>query len=69
MAGIRQTLFEGMKDFDTHADGLRACVGGDRHDHEFLNINWIISMGTAIDDVHHRHRQSARASPAHKTWC
>jgi hypothetical protein len=29
----------------------------DRHDHEFLDVDRIVGMGAAVDDVHHRHRQ------------
>ena len=34
-------------------------VGADRHDHEFLEVDRVVGMGAAIDDVHHRHRQGA----------
>ena len=36
----------------------------DRHDHEFLEIDRIVGMHAAIDDVHHRHRQEPRAGSA-----
>ena len=35
----------------------------DRHDHEFLEVDRIVGMHAAIDDVHHRHRQHARRVP------
>jgi hypothetical protein len=31
----------------------------DRHDHEFLNVDRVVGMFAAVDDVHHRHRQDA----------
>ena len=34
-------------------EGRRA----DRHDHEFLEIDRVVGMGAAVQDVHHRHRQ------------
>ena len=43
------------------AEGRRA----DRHDHEFLEIDAIVGVRAAIDDVHHRHRQDRRPDPAH----
>jgi hypothetical protein len=35
--------------------------GADRHHHEFLEVDGIVGMRAAIDDIHHRHRQDARA--------
>ena len=35
--------------------------GADRHDHEFLEVDRIVGMGAAVEDVHHRHRQQSRA--------
>ncbi len=39
----------------THAVGKRLST--DRHDHEFLNIDRVVGVLAAVDDVHHRHRQ------------
>ena len=39
----------------------------DRHDHEFLNVDWVVGVLTAVDDVHHRHRQRARRRTADVT--
>ena len=46
--------------FAGFADVLRA----DRHDHEFLDVDRVVGMLAAIDDVHHRHRQDARRCAA-----
>src|SRR3979411_2818886 len=43
------------------AEGRRA----DRHDHEFLEVDRVVGMHPAVDDVHHRGRQQARRAPAH----
>lgn len=46
-----------MVDFSVHAQGFGKVHGPNRHDHEFLDINVVIGMGTAIKDIHHRNRQ------------
>ena len=35
----------------------RMFCGAHRHDHEFLNVDRVVGMFAAVDDVHHRHRQ------------
>jgi len=39
------------------AEGLRA----DRHDHEFLDVQIVVGVRAAVDDIHHRHRHLHRA--------
>ena len=34
------------------------CRRADRHDHEFLDVDRIVGVRAAVDDVHHRHRQA-----------
>ena len=48
-----------MEHFRAHAHGIRHALGADRHDHEFLDVDRIVRMRAAIDDVHHRRRQNA----------
>ena len=36
----------------------------DRHDHELLEVDRVVGMHAAIDDVHHRHRQQPRRGAA-----
>ena len=36
----------------------------ERHDHEFLEVDRVVGMHAAIDDVHHRHRQKPRRGAA-----
>ena len=38
--------------------------GADRHDHEFLEVDRVVGVRAAVDDVHHRHRQHARLRAA-----
>jgi len=52
-----QALLEGVEDFGTDADGIGNAGGAHRHDHEFLEVDGVVGMFAAIDDVHHRHRQ------------
>ena len=67
VAGVRQRLFERMENFRAAAHGVRKRVRADRHNHEFLDINGIVGMGAAVDDIHHRHRQQMRVGAADKT--
>ena len=46
-----------MKRLDTHLETLTEALGSDGHDHELLQIERVIRMHAAVDDVHHRHRQ------------
>jgi hypothetical protein len=39
-------------------------AGGHGQDHELLDVDRIVGMRAAVDDVHHRHRQGARRGPA-----
>src|SRR4029077_4465476 len=48
---------EGMEHLDARAQALgeRGCAAG--NDHELLEIDFVVGMGSAIEHVHHRHRQ------------
>ena len=46
-----------MEDFRAHTNGISARRRSHRHNHEFLNIDRVIGMGAAVDDIHHRHRK------------
>ena len=35
-----------------------------RHDHEFLDVDRVVGVRAAVDDVHHRHGQHVRAGAA-----
>ena len=45
-----------MKYFRTVSKRLGKVGSADRQDHEFLNIDAVIGVRPAIDDVHHRNR-------------
>ncbi len=62
--GISELLAQRMKDLRPHADRLGHIRRADRHDHEFLDVDRVVGMHPAIDDVHHRHRQGAGEDPA-----
>ena len=51
-----QDLFEVMEHLGAHAQAFREGVRADRHDHELLDVDGVVCVGTAIDDVHHGHR-------------
>ena len=53
-----------MENFRAPADRVGDVFGADGHDHEFLEVDGIVGMGAAIDDVHHRRRQNARLRAA-----
>ncbi len=64
MAGVVQTFAQCMKDFRPNTHGLGERFRSHRHDHEFLEINRVVRVCTAIDDIHHRHRQDMRIRTA-----
>ena len=41
---------------------MASATGGraHRHDHEFLDVDGVVGMRAAVDDVHHRHGQQVR---------
>lgn len=53
-----------MEHFGPHAHRVADSGGGHRHDHEFLNVDGVVGMFAAVDDVHHRHRQDTRRGAA-----
>ena len=59
-----QLLLQRVKDFGAPADRFGKAVRPDRHDHEFLNIDRVVRVLAAIDDVHHRHGQDMRRNTA-----
>lgn len=44
------------------------CFGkvgrANRHHHEFLKVDAVVGMNTAVENVHHRHRQQIGVDPA-----
>ena len=64
MAGVVQRLLECLEYLDTHAQPFGKARRADRHDHEFLEVDGVVGMHAAIDDVHHRDRQEPRRGSA-----
>jgi hypothetical protein len=52
-----QTLLQRVEDFGAAAQALGEARRADRHDHELLEVDRIVGMGAAVQDVHHRDRQ------------
>ena len=57
--GVLQLLLQGVEDFGAHAHGVRKRLGARGQDHELLDVDRIVCVGAAVDDVHHRGRQDA----------
>ena len=64
MAVVLETFFQRVEDFRSPPPRVAQRRRADRHDHEFLEIDRIVGVGAAIDDVHHRHRQNMRIRAA-----
>ena len=56
-AVLLQHSLQGVKHFGTAAQGLPEGGGGDRHNHELLDLHIVGGVGAAVEDVHHRHGQ------------
>ncbi len=61
--GLEHRL-EVMEDFGAHAQRIGKGLGADRLDHEFLDVDVVVGMLAAVDDVHHRHRHGVLARRA-----
>ena len=46
-----------VEHFSTHTKGFGESGGSDRHNHEFLEVDAVVGMGTAIEDIHHGDRK------------
>ena len=44
---------------------LREGSGADRHEHELLEVDVVVGVGPAVDDVHHRDREHVGVGAAH----
>ncbi len=59
-----QDLLERVEDFRAVAQRFGQRRRADRQDHELLDVDAVIGMRAAVDDVHHRHRQRLGAAEA-----
>jgi len=53
-----------VEDLGAGAEPFREGRQTRRHDHEFLEVDRVVGMGAAVDDVHHRNRQDAGVGAA-----
>ena len=60
----RQFLLQGVEDSDPMRTASREGRRAHRHDHEFLEVDRIVGVRAAIDDVHHRNREQPRIGAA-----
>ncbi len=56
-AALVQDLLQAVEDLGAAAQRLAEARQARRHDHEFLDVEAVVGVRAAIDDVHHRHRQ------------
>src|SRR6059058_5267221 len=56
-----QDLFQGVEHLGAVADGFLERRRAERDDHEFLDVQVVVGVRAAVDDVHHRHRHLHRA--------
>ena len=64
MPGGLQLLLERGENLGADAHRIRDRGRADRLNHEFLDVDGVVGMLAAIDDVHHRHRQGAGRNAA-----
>ena len=57
-------FFQGVEHFGTAAQGFAEGFGADGHNHKFLDVQAVVGVFAAVDDVHHRHGQGHRACAA-----
>ena len=62
--GLLELALEGVEHFRAPAHRLLEARRAKRHDHEFLEVDRVVGMDAAVDDVHHRRRQDARRRSA-----
>ena len=55
---------ERMVDLDAPLQCFVEAGGADRGDHEFLDVDVRVGMGSAVEDVHHRHGHDVRVRSA-----
>ena len=58
VTGSFKVLLQGVENFSTHTNSFTDRRSANRHNHEFLNVDWVISMLTAVQNIHHRNRQN-----------
>ena len=59
-----QHALEGVVDFGAHLQGFGKFGAPIGHDHEFLEIDVVVGVFAAVENVHHRHRQDVGVAAA-----
>ena len=60
-------FFQCVENFGTATQGFAERFCADRHDHEFLDVQAVVGVFAAVDNVHHRNWQSHWACAAQVT--
>ena len=55
-----QRRLQRVEDLGAHAQALGEARRADRDDHELLEVDRVVRVRAAVEDVHHRHRQDVR---------
>ena len=56
-AAVVEHLLEHVVGLGAPPQRLGEAGRADRHDHELLEVDVVVGVGAAVEDVHHRHRQ------------
>jgi hypothetical protein len=64
VAALLQHALQRVENFHAPAQRLGKRRRSHRHHHEFLEVDVVIGVRAAVEDVHHRHRQGVRRGPA-----
>ena len=59
-----EALLQRVEDLDADPQALREARRAGRDDHELLEVDRVVGVGAAVEDVHHRHRQHGRLAAA-----
>ena len=54
-----------MEDLGAHTHSLVERGRANGHDHELLEVHAVVCVRTAIEDIHHRHREHSGVAAAH----
>ncbi|MDT4834564.1 hypothetical protein FQZ97_682050 [compost metagenome] len=57
-------LLEHVEDFGAPAQGFTEAARAHRQDHQFLEVERVVGVRAAVDDVHHRHGHAHGAAAA-----
>ena len=60
-----QHALQVVEDLRAHAQAVREGLGAHRHHHEFLDVNLVVRVRAAVQDVHHGNGQRPGIHPTH----